>query len=74
MNYSKGFYKLSDDLLYGPNFVSTPTYELFVSEKDTYTYPVDGWYWFDTLEEACNHFGVDIKIYQQEEILTTIPL
>lgn len=65
---NSGFYKLDGDLLYGPNFVYGPTYELLASNKDTYTYPVEGWYWFDTLEEACNHFGVDIANYQEQEI------
>jgi hypothetical protein len=58
-----GFYKLDGDLLYGPNFVYGPTFELLAGNKDTYTYPVEGWYWFDTLEEACNHFGLDISNY-----------
>lgn len=65
---NSGFYKLDGDLLYGPNFVYGPTYELLASNKDTYIYPVEGWYWFDTLEEACNHFGVDITNYQEQEI------
>ena len=28
--------------------------------KDAYTYPVLGWYWFDSHEQACAHFGVDL--------------
>ncbi len=51
MNTS-GFYKLDGDLLYGPNFVLNANYELYKEEKDTHTYPVDGWYWFDDEEQA----------------------
>lgn len=47
------FYKLQDkQLQVAPNFVKAPDYELNADDKDTYTYPVDGWYWFDTDEDA----------------------
>ena len=52
-----GFYKLdidNNDLLYGPNFVYHRDYEIFKEYKDTYTFPVDGWYWFETYDEAYN--------------------
>ncbi len=49
-----GFYKLDGDLLYAPNFVLGPfdSFALFAEKKDEYTYPVDGWCWFDSEEEA----------------------
>lgn len=55
-----GFYKYNEanGMLFGPNSIINATYELFRDEKDTYTYPVDGWYWFDTEEEAYSFFGV----------------
>ena len=47
------FYKKdNDDLLSAPNSVTGPNFELLSENKDTYTYPVDGWYWFDTLDAA----------------------
>ena len=47
------FYKKQGQaLLSAPNFVHSPTYQLEADKKDTYTYPVNGWYWFDTLDEA----------------------
>ena len=58
MENTSGFYKLDSDLLYGPNFVLGP-YESYTLRKETkneYTYPVDGWYWFDTEEEAREFF------------------
>ncbi len=35
-----------------PDFIFAPDYVLVAEQKDTYTYPIDGWYWFDTPEEA----------------------
>jgi hypothetical protein len=50
-----GFYKLdsgSDELLYAPNAVFAPAFTLTAETAASYTYPLDGWYWFDTEEEA----------------------
>ena len=53
------FYKYDNELLLeAPNFVLNAEYELRAETKDTYTYPVDGWSWFDTLEEAKAFFGI----------------
>jgi len=51
---TSGFYKLDDDLLYAPNFVLGPyqNYELRKETKNNYSYPIDGWYWFNSIEEA----------------------
>jgi hypothetical protein len=48
MEDTSGFYKLEDEnWLYAPNFVDAPNYELLKELKDTYTYPVEGWTWYD---------------------------
>jgi len=48
METTEGFYKLEEDnWLYAPNFVYAPDYTLLKEDKDTYTYPVDGWIWYD---------------------------
>ena len=60
MNDTSGFYKLDGILLYGPNFVLNANYELRKETKDQYTYPTDGWYWFDTEEEAYSFFDIEI--------------
>jgi hypothetical protein len=52
---TSGFYKQdpeSGTLLHAPNFVYAPTYTLLRADHATYTYPMDGWYWFDTLRQA----------------------
>ena len=38
--------------------VSGPDFELRVERRTEYTYPVDGWYWFDTEAEARAALGV----------------
>jgi len=67
---TSGFYKidLSGVVMCAVNFVygGYDAYQLFREQKDTYTYPVDGWYWFDTEEQAYNYFG----IYWYPEIYT----
>ena len=65
MIYESGFYKLDVTLLYGANFVLNANYELRKETKDQHVYPTDGWYWFDSLEEACSFFNINIDEYQQ---------
>jgi len=50
---TSGFYKKDGEvLLYGPNYVLNAAYELRRETKDQHPYPIDGWNWFDTEEEA----------------------
>lgn len=47
------FFKKQDEILHtAPNFVVGPGFELHADTKDQHTYPVEGWYWFDTLDQA----------------------
>jgi hypothetical protein len=54
------FFKVDADGVFheAPNFVHAPSYSLVIADKDGYDYPVDGWTWFDTEEEAKAHFEV----------------
>jgi len=52
------FYKLDTELLEAPNFVLNKDYELRVATKDEHQYPIDGWYWFDTIEQARAFFNL----------------
>ena len=55
----KGFYKNdSGTLLFAPNFVESKDFQLYMADKDKYSYPVQGWYWFETLKEAETTLGV----------------
>lgn len=52
------FYKYENTtLMYGPCVISAE-YALVTDEKNSYTYPIDGWYWFDTEEEANTFFNI----------------
>jgi hypothetical protein len=56
-----GFYKYHPEtatLVRAGKFVYGPTFTLLVEEKDIYDLPVDGWYWFDTKEEALAFFNL----------------
>lgn len=54
------FYKRDgDEMLVAPNFVYGPGFTLLAPDKDSYTYPVDGWTWCDSLVEAEATIPVD---------------
>lgn len=55
---TSGFYNL-EFMLRAGKFVYGPGYTLLIDLKDTYQYPVDGWYYFDSVEEAATFFGVN---------------
>ena len=58
---TSGFYKKQNgELLYGPNFVVSKNFELRKETHEQHTYPVYGWYWFDSLNEAKDFFGLEV--------------
>ncbi len=69
METTEGFYKLEgiDNLLFAPNFIEAPTFRLEASKKDIYTYPVEGWYWFKSIEDAHAFFGLPEPKQEIEE-------
>ena len=65
----EGFYKKDiTRLLFAPNFVRGEDYSLVKEDKDTYQYPVNGWHWFNTENEARTFFTLPI-----DQVYTTIP-
>lgn len=66
MEDTSGFYKLDTDaeehsFFYAPNFVYGPNgFQLLRENKDQYTYPVDGWYWFDTEQQARQFWNIPL--------------
>jgi hypothetical protein len=46
------FYKLENGSLLSGDLITAPDFVLIAEDKDGYDYPVDGWMWFDTEEEA----------------------
>lgn len=64
---SSGFYKYEDqNLLHGPNFVYNEEYTLLREEADTIEFPIDGWYWFDTMEDAYEFFNIPLPEGENE--------
>lgn len=59
MEDTSGFYTFSGNhLFHGPNFVEGPDFALYRDTHASHTYPVNGWWWFDSREEAMSHFGI----------------
>jgi hypothetical protein len=51
----QGFYKNDNGfLVWSADRVLNERFELWIDKKDTYEYPVEGWYWFDSEAEARN--------------------
>jgi hypothetical protein len=58
----QGFYKNDFGVvLHGPHFVLNKDYELKAEQHETYEYPVDGWYWFETEKEAYAFFEIEMQ-------------
>lgn len=61
MNNTSGFYKNEEGmLLFGPSDVTGQDYHLNRANRTEHTYPVAGWYWFDTEEEARLFFNLPV--------------
>jgi len=52
------FYKYSDEILSSGPYVEMPEGFLHMDLLDTYTLPIDGWYYFETEQEAKDFFGI----------------
>ena len=69
METTQGFYKNDGGiLLYGPNFVLNANYELRKEDYLEHTYPIDGWYWFDSESDAKTFFGIPEEEVDQVEV------
>lgn len=62
MNDTSGFYKNDEGfVLHGHDIVCNSNYILNRDLKDDYNYPIDGWYWFDTIEDAYSFFNIPLQ-------------
>jgi len=68
---TQAFFKAIDGQLFiAPNLVKSNSYELVIADHASYTYPVDGWYYFVTKEAAIEFFGELIyELEDPEELL-----
>jgi hypothetical protein len=56
---TSGFYANVDgQLLYAPNRVMNKNFQLLRETHTINTYPIGGWYWFDSEEEASINLGI----------------
>ena len=73
MEEEKGFYKLEPSnkgrpiLIHGRRLLNKDL-TLDISQKDTYTYPVDGWTYYDSFEEAAAGFNLTEEQKEQFRI------
>jgi hypothetical protein len=52
---TQGFYSVNEnnELEYGPDLVQLPSGTVLLSDEHTqYSYPVEGWTWYESREEA----------------------
>lgn len=70
---TSGWYKQDPggELLFGRFYVLNANYELHRHLADTYTYPIDGWSWYDSEEEARTALGI-VDPPTAEETVNTI--
>ena len=65
----EGFYKLEvgqkRSVLLFATHLENASFILDKDLKDTYTYPIDGWRYFDTLSEACIHHNVSEEDWRE---------
>lgn len=55
----QGFYKNDNgSLIWSADRVINASFELWLDKKDTYTYPVEGWIWAESTEEAKSILGI----------------
>jgi len=58
---TSGFYKNTNgNVCYAKHSVDAPTFTLIAAQHQSYTYPIDGWHWFNSEEEAYISFGIPI--------------
>lgn len=72
---TSGFCRVDSDLFFwrAPNFVYGPSYTLLRDEKDTYTYPTDGgWYWYDNEADAIKFFAAMTATARKNYLKTVI--
>lgn len=56
---NEGFYcYFENELFYAPNAVYNACFQLLKENHESYSYPVDGWYWFDNEEGAKSFFEI----------------
>ena len=67
------FFKLDNGtVLEAPNYVFGPGVTLVAENHSNHEYPVQGWYWFDTIEEAYSAFNIEPLVIDRVSTLETV--
>ena len=61
-----GFYKYESNNIYWGKWVLNKDFELYSDKHEEYNLPVDGWYWFDSINDAKMFFGIPIEEGEQD--------
>lgn len=72
MDDTSGFYKRDPGgiLLFGRYFVLNANYHLKRDEYDQYEYPIDGWSWYGSEEEARSALGFPNRLEEAFNAMT----
>jgi hypothetical protein len=63
----QGFYKNDDGfLVWSADKVINNNFELHLNQKDTYSYPVEGWIWAENEEEAKSVLGIIDEVIEMD--------
>jgi len=71
------FYKLDEsNVVLEGNTIHSPIATLISEDKDKYTYPIDGWFWFENMEMADTYFKAnpDTNVTEIEYITNFVQL
>ena len=62
MNLGPGFYKNdNNNILFNDNYIHFPMGDsLIADEHENYTYPIEGWSWYDNQPDAETALGIQI--------------
>lgn len=71
MDKSSGFYKNDNgNLLFATNSVTGPDFDLNRLDYSSYDYPVDGWSWFESEEDARLALGFPTRLEEAFNAMT----
>ena len=70
MEEEKGFYKLEAGakrpVLLFATHLESQEWSLTLENKDSFTFPHEGWRYFDTLSNACSHYSLNEEEWREE--------
>lgn len=61
------FYKNDNEQILEAERVYNKNYTLLIEEKDSYELPIDGWFYFESIELAAAEFGIELPIEKEEK-------